>query len=173
MCLFQFWFPRCVCPAVGLLGCMGILFPVFFSFKNYTILISSMYMHVYLVKSNFLQPYGLQTIRLLCPWDSASKNTGVGCHFLLQGISPTQGLNPSLLCLLHWQVDSLPLCYLRNSLISISWRRRKSLNSTVAINNITVKVLVTQSRSTLWDPMDCSQPGSSVHGILQARILEW
>ena len=38
-----------------------------------------------------------------------ARNTGVGCYFLLQGIFPTQGLNPSLLCLLHWQVDSLPL----------------------------------------------------------------
>ena len=36
-----------------------------------------------------------------------------------------------------------------------------------------VKVLVTQSCPTLCDPMDCSQPGSSVHGILQARVLEW
>ena len=37
---------------------------------------------------------------------------------------------------------------------------------------ITNLVLVTQSRLTLCDPMDCSPPGSSVHGILQARILE-
>ena len=36
------------------------------------------------------------------------KNTGVGCHFLLQGIFMTQGLNPHLLCLLHWQASSLP-----------------------------------------------------------------
>ena len=36
-----------------------------------------------------------------------------------------------------------------------------------------VKVLVTQSSQTLCDPMDCSLPGSSVHGILQTRILEW
>ena len=41
--------------------------------------------------------------------DSPSKNTGVGCHDLLQGIFPTQGLNLCLLCLLHWLVDSLPL----------------------------------------------------------------
>ena len=34
-------------------------------------------------------------------------------------------------------------------------------------------VVVSQSRPTLCDPMDCSLPGSSVHGILQARILEW
>ena len=39
--------------------------------------------------------------RLLCPWDFPGKNTGVGCHFLLQGIFPTQGLNLSLLCLPH------------------------------------------------------------------------
>ena len=40
------------------------------------------------------------------------KNTGIGCHFLFQGIFPTQGSNPHLLSLLHWQVDSLPLSYL-------------------------------------------------------------
>ena len=43
-----------------------------------------------------------------CPWNFPGKNTGVGCHFLLRGIFPTQGLNP---CLLHWQLDSLPLCH--------------------------------------------------------------
>ena len=41
-----------------------------------------------------------------CPWDYPGRNIGVGSHFLLQGIFPTQGLN---LCLLHWQADSLPL----------------------------------------------------------------
>ena len=41
--------------------------------------------------------------------DSPGKNTGVDCHALLQGIFPTQGLNPCLLHLLHWQVGSLPL----------------------------------------------------------------
>ena len=40
---------------------------------------------------------------------SPRKNTGVGCHFLLQGIFSAQGSNPCLLCLLHQQVDSLPL----------------------------------------------------------------
>ena len=47
--------------------------------------------------------------RLPCPWDSPDKKTGVGCHPLLQGIFPTQGLNPHLLHLLHWQAGSLPL----------------------------------------------------------------
>ena len=44
-----------------------------------------------------------------CPGDSPGKNTGVGCHFLLQGIFPTQGLNPHLLPLLHWRAGSSPL----------------------------------------------------------------
>ena len=60
-----------------------------------------------------------------CPWDSSGKNTGVGCHFLLQ-------------CM---KVQS---------------------ESEVA-----------QSCPTLRDPMDCSLPGSSIHGIFQARVLEW
>ena len=42
-------------------------------------------------------------------WDSPGKNTGVGCHALLQGIFPSQGLNPRLLHLLSWQAGSLPL----------------------------------------------------------------
>ena len=44
--------------------------------------------------------------------DFSGKNTGVGCHFLLQGIFPTQGSNLYLLHLLHWQADSLPLSHL-------------------------------------------------------------
>ena len=48
------------------------------------------------VVSDSLCPRGLQPARLLCPWDSPGKNTGVGCHALLQGIFPTQGSNPGL-----------------------------------------------------------------------------
>ena len=48
------------------------------------------------VVSYFLWPRGLYPIRLLCPWNSPGKNTGVGCHALLQGIFPTQGSNPGL-----------------------------------------------------------------------------
>ena len=44
-----------------------------------------------------MQPHGLQSPRLLCWWDFPGKSTGVGCHFLLQGIFPTQGLNTGLL----------------------------------------------------------------------------
>ena len=48
---------------------------------------------------------------LIYPWDSPGKNTGVGCHFRLQGIFPTQGTNLNLLGLLHWQAGSSPLSH--------------------------------------------------------------
>ena len=70
-----------------------------------------------LVRDRFLQscptlfrPHGLQPTRLLHPWDFPGKNTVMGCHFFLQGIFPTQGLNSGLLhcrqilyCLSHWR----------------------------------------------------------------------
>ena len=63
------------------------------------------------VLSNSLQPHGLWPTRLLCPWDFLGKNNGVGCHFLLTGIFPTQGSNPCLLssCIAggfftHWAI---------------------------------------------------------------------
>ena len=60
------------------------------------------------VAPNSPQRYGLQPSRLFCPRNFPGKNTGVGCHFLLQKIFPTQGSKLHLLHLLHWQVDSLP-----------------------------------------------------------------
>ena len=66
-----------------------------------------------------------QPTRLPCPWDSPGKNTGVGCHCLLQCV------------------------------------KVKSESE------------VAQSCRTLLDPMDCSLSGSSIHGIFQARVLEW
>ena len=57
---------------------------------------------------------GLWSTRLLCPWNFPGKDAGMGCYFLLQRIFLTQELNPGLLCLLHWQVNSLPLHHLRN-----------------------------------------------------------
>ena len=55
-----------------------------------------------LVMSNSLRLHGLQLTRLLCPWDPPGKNTGVGCHVLLQKIFLAQGSN---LHLLHWQAE--------------------------------------------------------------------
>ena len=51
----------------------------------------------------------IHTLYIKCTSIIKKTNTGVGCHFLLQGILPTQGLNPHFLQLLHWQADSLPL----------------------------------------------------------------
>ena len=77
------------------------------------------------VVSDSVRPYRRQPTRLPRPWDSPGKNTGVGCHFLLQ------------------------------------YRKVKSESE------------VAQLCPTLCDPMDCSLPGSSIHGIFQARVLDW
>ena len=71
-----------------------------------------------------VQPYRRQPTKLPHPWDSQGKNTGVGCHFLLQYMKVKSESEVSQLCL------------------------------------------------TLSTPMDCSPPGSSSHGIFQARVLE-
>ena len=75
--------------------------------------------------SDSVRPQGWQPTRLLCPWDSPGKNTGVGCHFLLQCMKVESESEVAQLC------------------------------------------------PTLSGPMDCSLPCSSVHGIFQARVLEW
>ena len=82
-----------------------------------------------------------------------SKNTGVGCHFLLQRIFPSQRLNPSLPSLLHCRW------------ILYCWAIREAPAAAAA------KSL--QSCLTLCDPIDGSPPSSPIPGILQARTLEW
>ena len=66
-----------------------------------------------------LWPHGLYPARLLCPWDFPGKNIGVGCHFLLQGIFPTQGSNPCLLhrrwALYHWATWGALVCCTEHS----------------------------------------------------------
>ena len=76
--------------------------------------IDSLRFVVLLLKScpTLLWPHAWKPTRLLCPWDFPGKNTGVGCHFLLQGIFLTQRFN---LCPLYWQADSLPLSHLGSS----------------------------------------------------------
>ena len=58
--------------------------------------------------SDSFLPHGLYLARLLCQWDFSGKNTEVGCHFLLQGIFPTQGSDPCFLSLLHYRQILLP-----------------------------------------------------------------
>ena len=64
---------------------------------QYKILLLLLMLFNHWVMSNSLWPHGLQPTRLLCTWEFPGKNTGMGCHFLLQRIFPTQGLNPCLL----------------------------------------------------------------------------
>ena len=93
--------------------------------------------------------------RLLCPWDSPGKNTGVGCHALLQGIFSAQGSN-------------LGLTHCRQILY-----RLKHQGSLKYIHTAAAAAKSLQSYPTLCDPTDGSPPGSPVPGILQARTLEW
>ena len=93
------------------------------------------------VVSDSVWPYGLSAPGF-CPSDSPGKKTGVHCHFLLQGIFPTQGSERCLLCLLYWQADSLPLAP-PGKLFQFS--------------------SVAQLGPTLCRPMNCSMPGFPVH----------
>ena len=88
--------------------------------------------------------YGLWSTRLLCPWDSPGKNTGMDGHALLQGISLTQGSNLSLLSLRHWQAGSLP--------------------PAPPGKPMDVLLCLVAQCDLMCDPMDYSLPGSSVHG---------
>ena len=56
---------------------------------------------VFSVMSHSLWSHGLEPTKLLCLWDFSGKNTGTGCHFLLQGFFPTQGSISCILCPLH------------------------------------------------------------------------
>ena len=80
--------------------------------------VSFQYAAVVVAKSctTLLWPRGLQPFRLLCLWDFPSKNTGVGCHCLFQGIFPTQLSN---LRLLHLQANSLSLSHQRSPAFKI------------------------------------------------------
>ena len=77
------------------------------------------------VVSDSVRPHRRQPTRLPRPWDSPGKNTGVDCHFLLQGIFATQGLNSSLLL---WQEESLPceppgkpVFFITDNVMNVKW----------------------------------------------------
>ena len=88
-----------------------------------------------------LQCHGLKPARPLCPWDIPSKNTGVVCHFLLQGIFSTQGLNLCLLGLLHWLEDSLPLNHLGSHFFNLyPYINREIYNTFHKFKNIFIHI---------------------------------
>ena len=90
----------------------------------------------WLSRVRLFRPYGLQPTRLLRPWDSPGKNTGVACHFLHQEIFPTQGSNLCLLSLLHWQADSLPLAHLKSPLKHCPFRSASDTKLIVTSNGV-------------------------------------
>ena len=110
--------------------------------------------------SNSLWPHQLQPSRLHCPWDFPGKNTWVGCHFLLKGIfQPRERICVSCFsCIGRW--------------ILYYWATWRSLIYLIVFF-LCVHVKSLQSCPTLCDPIDCSPPSFSVHGILQVRTLEW
>ena len=105
----------------------------------------------------------------------SKNNTEMGCHFLLQGIFLTQGLK---LHFLHWQVICLPLSqweiHIKHTHTHINIYMLQNFMFYAFINYVNVKKYnIYISHVQLCDPMNCSPPGSSVHEILQTRILEW
>ena len=115
-----------------------------------------------------------------------SENTGMSCHFLLQGNLPDPGIEPPSPAL---QEDSLPLSHQASPTYVRPHRwpptrfphpwdspgKNTGVGCHFLLQCIKVKSEseVTQSCPTLGDPMDCSLPGSSVNGIFQARVVEW
>ena len=99
---------------------------------------------------NSLWPHGLQPIRLLCPWDFPGKDTGVGCHFLLQGLFPTQGSNPGLL---HCRQILYRLSYKGSPW---KWKWSRSVQWTVPYQ---ASLSMGFSRQGYWSGLPFSSPG--------------
>ena len=123
--------------------------------------------------SDSLRPHTWQPTRLPCSWDSPGKNTGVGCHFLLQCRKVKSESEVAQSC----PTRSNPMDYSLPRLLC-PWDfpcKNSGVGCHCLLQCMTVKSEseVAQSRPTLGDPMDCSPPGSSTHGIFQARVLEW
>ena len=131
----------------------------------------------------FATPWTVPT-RFLCPWNSPFKNTRIGSHSLFQGYFPTLGLNQGLL---HCRQILYPLIH-QMVCVCIKWYRHISHLIYPFISLWTFRLFpgpclfmylekseseVAQLCLTLWNPIYCSLPGSSVHGIFHARILEW
>ena len=88
---------------------LSLIFPSFwFKVRDIIVFLSPKLLEAIMDVSHSVISNSLRSPRLCYPWNSPGKNTGVGCHFLLQGIFPTEGLNLVHLCLLHWWAGSLP-----------------------------------------------------------------
>ena len=119
-----------------------------------------------------MQTHRRQPTRLPRPWDSLGKNTGVGCHFLLQCMKVKSGSEITQSCLTSRPRGLQPTRFLHPWDLS---GKSTGVGCHCLLQCMKVKSEseVAQLCLTLSDPMDCSLPGSSVHGIFQARVLEW
>ena len=144
-----------------------------------------------------MRPHRWQPTRLPRPWDSPGKNTGVGCHFLLQCMKVKSESEVAQSCLtlhnpmdcsllgssvhgifqarvLEWVAMAFSACWyiyfkITNKHIFPPKNKISEKSWTVfKVLQISLKVKVAQSRPTICNPVDCT-----VHGILQARTLEW
>ena len=130
--------------------------------------------------SDSVRPHRRQPTRLPRPWDSPGKNTGVGCHCLLQCMKVKSESEVAQSCLtLPDPMD----CRLPGSSfhgifqarvtewVAIAFSVTYLLSHTYIYSYIYVPSL--QSCPNLCNPMHCSPPSSSIRGILQVKILEW
>ena len=108
-------------------------------------------MHVCSVVSDSLQLHGLWPSRLLCPWDSPGKSTGVGCYFLLQGIFPTQESNPGFL---HCRQMLYPLSHLIAGRCFTLWATREAQGALLNTGS-NISSLDLHSRPCKVFPLSC------------------
>ena len=125
--------------------------------------------------SDSVRPHRQQPTRLRCPWDSPGKNTGMGCYFLLQCLK-VKSLSRVRLLAIPWTA-----AYQARPSMGFSRQEYWSglpLPSPRDLEFYSIKcpaaaAALLQSCLTPSDPMDCSLPVSSIHGIFQTRVLEW
>ena len=130
--------------------------------------------------SDSVRPHRRQPTRFPRPWDSPGKNTRVGCHFLLQCMKVKSESEVTQLCLtlsdpmdrslpgscVHGIFQARVLEWGASAFSLLSYERHVSLQSDSVVCACSVV-------SNSFDPRDYSLPGFSVHGIFQARIVEW
>ena len=118
--------------------------------------------------SDSVWPHRQQPIRLLPPWNSPGKNTGVGCHFVLQC------MKVKVKSLSRVRLFETPWTAAYQAPPSMEFSRQEYWSGLPFPSPMhESESEVSQSCLTLRDPMDFSLPGSSSHGIFQVRVLEW
>ena len=123
--------------------------------------------------SDSVQPHRWQPTRLHRPWDSAGKNTGVGCHFLLQCMKVKSESEVAQSC----PILATPWTAAHQVPPSTGFSRQKYWSGVPLPSPLLCSAAAAakslQSCPTLCDPRDSSPPGYPIPGIIQARTREW